>query len=313
MRTRPARVAGLLALPVIAGAGLVLTVAGAAIIDRIRTDVPTADLLVALLVTALGAATALWYAFWLGAALLCQVLNVLGERATRLESAVHRHGPALARRALAGSLGAGIALGSFASAYASSSPAPTTVAMAADPEYVTEHTAEPSEGQTGSEEAPFLGWTSGGALRAEDRRPSDPVPAPVPARGSTHVPAPEPTPTPTPEPGPEPASNPAPEPGPLPMPGPVPMPVTQPAPEPAPQPHGPPTQPRDPPSSVTVRPGDSLWAVAARHLPAPASNAQVAAAWPRWYAHNAATIGPDPHLIHPGTVLHAPPDLQETD
>lgn len=56
-----------------------------------------------------------------------------------------------------------------------------------------------------------------------------------------------------------------------------------------------------------VRPGDTLWEIAASRLPAGADDAQVAAAWPRWYAANAAAIGPDPDLILPGTVLR-PPD-----
>lgn len=55
-----------------------------------------------------------------------------------------------------------------------------------------------------------------------------------------------------------------------------------------------------------VRAGDSLWSVAAGHLGAGASDAEVAAAWPRWYRDNLATIGPDPDLIHPGQLLQAP-------
>jgi nucleoid-associated protein YgaU len=58
-------------------------------------------------------------------------------------------------------------------------------------------------------------------------------------------------------------------------------------------------------STYVVRPGDSLWAIAARllrnHDPA-----AVAAAWPELYRLNAATIGPDPDLIHPGTELRLP-------
>ena len=58
---------------------------------------------------------------------------------------------------------------------------------------------------------------------------------------------------------------------------------------------------------VRVRPGDTLWAVAARHLPADADVAAVAAWWPVWFRHNRARIGPDPDLIHPGTRLRVPP------
>ena len=57
---------------------------------------------------------------------------------------------------------------------------------------------------------------------------------------------------------------------------------------------------------VIVRPGDTLWAIAARHLGPAANTAQVAAEWPAWYAANRPVIGNDPGLITPGTVLHAP-------
>src|SRR3954469_23601605 len=59
---------------------------------------------------------------------------------------------------------------------------------------------------------------------------------------------------------------------------------------------------------VVVRPGDSLWAVAADHLPADATDAQVAQAWPSWWAANRAAVGSDPDLIHPG--LHLTPPTQ---
>lgn len=57
---------------------------------------------------------------------------------------------------------------------------------------------------------------------------------------------------------------------------------------------------------VVVRPGDTLWDIARRHLPAGATDAQVARAWPRWYAANRAVIGPDPDVIQPGQRLRAP-------
>jgi nucleoid-associated protein YgaU len=57
---------------------------------------------------------------------------------------------------------------------------------------------------------------------------------------------------------------------------------------------------------VVVRPGDTLWAIARRHLHPGATDAEVARAWPRWYAANRGVIGPDPNLILPGTRLRAP-------
>jgi len=58
--------------------------------------------------------------------------------------------------------------------------------------------------------------------------------------------------------------------------------------------------------TVTVRPGDSLWRIAAAHLGRAPTAARVAAAWPRWFAANRAVIGADPDLLVPGEVLHAP-------
>jgi nucleoid-associated protein YgaU len=70
---------------------------------------------------------------------------------------------------------------------------------------------------------------------------------------------------------------------------------------------GMPTPPNRPsPDAVTVRAGDSLWLIAARRLGPHPGAAQVVAEWPRWYAANRAAIGPDPDLIRPGQVLHAP-------
>ena len=58
--------------------------------------------------------------------------------------------------------------------------------------------------------------------------------------------------------------------------------------------------------TVVVRPGDTLWDIAARHLGSAATTAEVADTWPRWYATNRSVIGNDPGLITPGTLLHAP-------
>jgi resuscitation-promoting factor RpfA len=61
---------------------------------------------------------------------------------------------------------------------------------------------------------------------------------------------------------------------------------------------------------VVVRRGDTLWAIAARHLPDGAGDAAIAAAWPAWFAFNRDRIGADPHLLHPGTRLRVPADLR---
>lgn len=56
---------------------------------------------------------------------------------------------------------------------------------------------------------------------------------------------------------------------------------------------------------VVVR-GDTLWGIAATHLGAGASNADIAREWPRWYATNRHVIGADPDLIYPGQILTPP-------
>jgi nucleoid-associated protein YgaU len=61
--------------------------------------------------------------------------------------------------------------------------------------------------------------------------------------------------------------------------------------------------PRD---AVVVRPGDTLWTIAARRLGTTATPALTAATWPRWYAANRPLIGPDPDLILPGQRLVPP-------
>jgi hypothetical protein len=80
-----------------------------------------------------------------------------------------------------------------------------------------------------------------------------------------------------------------------------------------------PSQPPPPPSgtapahrsphpdeAVVVRPGDSLWSIAAHRLGDHPPDAHVAAAWPRWFSANRSVIGDDPALIRPGAVLHPP-------
>lgn len=54
---------------------------------------------------------------------------------------------------------------------------------------------------------------------------------------------------------------------------------------------------------VVVRPGDSLWTLAERDLPAAAPDRLVSDRWHEIYRRNRGVIGPDPDLIHPGQVL----------
>ena len=58
--------------------------------------------------------------------------------------------------------------------------------------------------------------------------------------------------------------------------------------------------------TVRVRPGESLWSLAARDLPADSPDAVVAARWHAIYAANRSLIGPDPDVIVPGQRLRLP-------
>lgn len=65
-------------------------------------------------------------------------------------------------------------------------------------------------------------------------------------------------------------------------------------------------------ATVTVRPGDSLWTLAAADLGPEASPAEVDRHWHRIHRLNRPLLGPDPDLIHPGQQLRLPPPPQET-
>lgn len=65
-------------------------------------------------------------------------------------------------------------------------------------------------------------------------------------------------------------------------------------------------QPVRVPLRVVVKPGDTLWSIAATELGPNATPEDIAARWPAWYAANRELIGPDPDLILPGQVLRIP-------
>jgi hypothetical protein len=69
-----------------------------------------------------------------------------------------------------------------------------------------------------------------------------------------------------------------------------------------------PEAPADADAHVVVR-GDCLWDIAADRLRvagATPTDAEIAVAVEAWWSANSAVIGPDPDLILPGQVLHAP-------
>lgn len=57
---------------------------------------------------------------------------------------------------------------------------------------------------------------------------------------------------------------------------------------------------------ATVRPGDSLWSLARRHLGPRADDGQVAVVVARTHRLNLDVVGPDPDLLHPGQQLRWP-------
>ena len=61
--------------------------------------------------------------------------------------------------------------------------------------------------------------------------------------------------------------------------------------------------------TYTVVPGESLWSITARLLPAGSGPARIAQAWPALYRANSDVVGADPSLIRPGTVLSVPDSL----
>lgn len=62
-----------------------------------------------------------------------------------------------------------------------------------------------------------------------------------------------------------------------------------------------------PATSHVVRPGESLWQIAAERLGPGATAADIDASWRSIYTANRGVIGPDPDLIQPGERLLLPP------
>ncbi|MTD12975.1 LysM peptidoglycan-binding domain-containing protein [Nakamurella sp. YIM 132087] len=75
--------------------------------------------------------------------------------------------------------------------------------------------------------------------------------------------------------------------------------------EPPQQPAPPVVQPPEPAEVVVLR-GDTLWGIAAAHLPTGATDAEIDTAWRAWYVANRQVIGDEPDLLLPGQRLTAP-------
>lgn len=233
-----------------------------------RSGVWRVDSAVEACVLVVGGLVALWLAVSASVAAVCVLARVAGASWEAGESLVARCAPRVVRIALVVVVGAGVGLG-LASGASAASPAPAPSA---------------SVGVVAG--ADDLGWAVTGPDVA-----SGPAEGSGPVAAATDAPFPQaeqlaPTGAGTPAGQPAAASAPA-----LAM-------ETQ----------ATPTTPTTPTTAdtVVVVAGDSLWAIAARHLPPESTDAQIAEAWPQWYDANTATIGADPGRILPGQVLAVP-------
>ena len=249
--------------------------AAASPLEAVQASGPDAP--VDLIVVGAAAGGALLLA-WLGLGAMLAALAATPGAVGRLAgAATARVAPAVVRRATAVLLGTALAT------------AATPLAQAAEPQ--PPPSRNPSTGQAVGLPAPDPGF--GVTVRQPVADGAAPDPG-GPAPASTAVTAPDP--------GfgvGMPAATPAPA---------VSRPVNSPSTATGLGPLGPAPQERSlsPFRTVTVMQGDSLWAIAARHLGHHATPLQVAREWPRWYAANRAVIGPNPNLIRVGQVLTVP-------
>ena len=245
--------------------------------------------------TLLAAAVAVLLCTWLGASTLAAVLTHLPGRVGRLaDRAARTWAPPVSRRLAAvlvgatvtGALAPGTAVGEApSSVVATAAPAPAPLSKAAlrqaalSPATTTLPDSPgfiPTQGGTATSDPGFVLTESAGAAAA---------PGVTPAQGVTAVPGPG-----------FPLTEDAP--------GWVPTrPIQRPQPSAALLAPG---HARHEAAAVVVHRGDTLWGIVARHLGPHATEAEVATAWPQWYAANRSVIGDDPDLIKPGQVLHAP-------
>lgn len=247
--------------------------------------------LVELGVCAGGAGASAWLAASAAVATVCALARSTGRRWARGERVVRASAPALVRRALAAAVGASLGLAGVAAAGAA--PVPSHVEAAVGAVATADGGAGAGDGSAagldapGAADAADLGWrpstTSASSTPPVDparpRASAGPDAAPTPTRSAD-----------TPTVGAAAAAGPS---------------VAARAAAPLPSSDGR-APARTAASTVVVRAGDSLWALASRELGPRATAAQVAAAWPRWYDANRATIGADPDLLLPGQVLVVP-------
>ena len=227
-----------------------------------------------LAVTAAGAALVLlaWVAAVLAVTALAALPGVLGDASVRIAG---RIAPGVAGRL------ARLALGLSLTAGPVSACAPALAGGAEQPSAIV--AAEP----IGDSALPGVGRI--GEVIAPDETPG--------TKGTPRQPATDPPTGPAPG---QPVAQPPTEP----------FSTDEPTPQPSPTPDAglaaEPIREQPPAGEVVVTRGDTLWAIAARHLGGGASEADIAAEWPRWHTANRAVIGDDPDLILPGMILRPP-------
>ncbi len=256
-------------------------------VDTAGTDGATLEL----------ARVGLWLAaLWLAVAVLAVLVSELPGTLGRMGRVVAgRAVPAVLRRTIVAALGASVVLvpvAAGASTTGSNDGAtPRSTAATAAARIVGSSVSPGPTGPSGTRATPL----SGGGW---------PWPTSAPTSGPTAGPSAGPSAPPPPaKPTPGPASSAPAKPVPWPHSAPTPSAPTPSAPTPsAPTPSAP--GPRS--GDVVVGAGDCLWAIAAHRLGPTASAQHIAAETQRWYQANAATIGANPGLIHPGQHLHRP-------
>ena len=261
---------------------------------------------------------------WVGASSLlagaCATVRAAGGAWRAGEDAVQRWAPGAVRRALALAVAAGIGLGGAAGAHATTEapPAPAVSAEAVDLGWTptADRAPVPTDGAT--EVASGIASSTAGAPSAAEPAALPAAPAAAAGAGAPHRVTAPPTADAAPAPGPEgtttgstdlgaaaagvPASPTAAERATAPS---APPPAAAGA-TAASAPSGSDTPSGPAAGTVVVQAGDTLWGLAARSLGPDATDAAIAAEWPRWYAANAPAIGPDPDVLLPGQVLTVP-------
>lgn len=280
-RTAVARTTLGLLVATLAGGVLAIALAMRALTLVMGSPVRTVDSVVEAAVCGVGALVAAWLAASALLALGCLSMRLVGSSWRSGERIVHRYAPVVVRRALVlvigASVGLGVATGASAAVAPGPTPSPTSSSVAVDD----------------------FGWEA--TIPVDTAGAAGPTAVPT-AVAPTDVSSVEPSTAPVhPTPGPTPPA--------LVVPAAVASAASAPAASaPAAAPAvAPPARPA--PEDVVVVAGDSLWAIAARHLTPDATDAEIAASWPQWYRANATLIGPDPGRIVPGQVLAVPASL----